>query len=63
MLKEIIQSKQLQFQSKIKMLLQNIAQEKKFIQEKNFDFYMSHAIKIEYVIEFERISLIIEFDN
>jgi len=43
--------------------LQNIAQEKKSIQEKNFDSYTSHVIRIEYVIEFKKTSLIIEFDN
>ena len=43
--------------------LQNIAQEKKFIQEKSFDSYTSHVIRIEYVIEFKRTSSIIRFDN
>ena len=43
--------------------LQNIAQERKSIQEKGFDSYTSHAIRIEYVIEFKRTSSIIGFDN
>ena len=43
--------------------LQNIAQERKSIQEKDFDSYTSHVIRIKYVIEFERTSSIIEFDN
>ena len=43
--------------------LQNIAQERKSIQEKNFDSYTLHVIRIEYIIEFERTSLIIEFNN
>ena len=43
--------------------LQNIAQERKSIQEKNFNFYTSHMIRIKYVIEFERTSSIIRFNN
>ena len=43
--------------------LQNIAQERKSIQEKSFDSYTLHVIRIEYIIKFERTSLIIEFNN
>ena len=43
--------------------LQNIAQEKKSIQEKDFDSYMSHTIRIKHVIEFKRTSSVIRFNN
>jgi len=43
--------------------LQNIAQERKSIQEKNFNSYTSHVIRIKYIIEFERTSSIIRFNN
>ena len=43
--------------------LQNIAQERKSIQKKNFNSYTSHVIKIEDIIKFKRTSSIIRFDN
>ena len=43
--------------------LQNIAQERKSIQEKSFNSYTLHVIRIKYVIEFKRTSSIIRFNN